>query len=263
MKMRILPFVLLIASVVSLHSCKKDNNNNNNNADGTARVSMRLTDGPAEYDHVYIDIQQVVVTMEGSSAVTVAPIRPGIYDILDFANGVDTLLMEATVPVGKVSQIRLVLGNNNTVVIDGTSYPLGTPSAQESGLKLNLKETLVANGAYTFWLDFDAGKSIVQTGNGAYKLKPVIRAYSALTNGRIKGYVMPLNAMATVYAINGIDTLSAIPDVNGFFMFSGLTEANYTILVEPGILGLQAYTQTNVAVTYGTEVNLNTITLMP
>lgn len=262
MKKLLLPAVLLCATVFSFQSCKKDKNDTPNGS-GTAKVSMRLTDGPAAYDHVYVDIQQVVVTMEGSAAVTVVPIRPGIYDLLDFSNGVDTLLAEATVPAGKVSQIRLVLGDNNSVVVDGTSYPMSTPSAQESGLKLNLKETLEAGAAYTFWIDFDAGKSIVQTGNGGYKLKPVIRAYSALTNGKIKGYVFPLNAMATVYAIQGNDTLSAIPGPNGFFMFGGMAEGTYTIWVEPGILGLQAYTMTNVQVTYGVETDLGNITLVP
>lgn len=261
MKKLFLPVVLLCAAIFSFQSCKKDDDNPNNS--GTAKVSMRLTDGPANYDHVYIDIQQVVVTMEGSAAVTVVPIRPGIYDLLDFSNGADTLLAEANVPAGKVSQIRLVLGENNSVVVDGTSYPMSTPSAQESGLKLNLKETLEAGGSYTFWLDFDAGKSIVQTGNGGYKLKPVIRAYSALTNGQIKGYVLPLNAMATVYAIQGTDTLSAIPGPNGFFMFGGMAEGTYTIWIEPGILGLQAYTATNVQVSYGVVTDLGTITLIP
>lgn len=261
-KILLLP-VLLCAAIFTMQSCKKDKDNDVDTKGGTATVSMRLTDAPGVYDHVYIDIQQVVITMEGSSAVTVAPIRPGIYDILQFSNGIDTLLMETTVPTGKVSQIRLVLGPNNSVVVDGTTHAMSTPSAQESGLKLNLKETLVAGGVYTFWLEFDASKSIVQTGNGGYKLKPVIRAYSALTDGRIKGYVMPLNAFATVYAINGTDTLSAIPDATGFFMFGGMTEATYTIWVQPGILGLQPYTTGNVQVTYGAETNLGTITLLP
>ncbi|MBL7717602.1 MAG: DUF4382 domain-containing protein [Flavipsychrobacter sp.] len=260
---KILAPVLFCCMLLATQACKKDKNEDVNTTGGTAKVAMRLTDGPGDYDHVYVDIQQVVITMEGSSAVTVAPIRPGVYDLLEFSNGIDTLLMETTVPAGKVSQIRLVLGSNNSVVINGASYDLGTPSAQESGLKLNLKETLVANGSYTFWLDFDAGKSIVQTGNGAYKLKPVIRAYSELTNGRVKGYIMPLQAMATVYAIVGNDTLSAIPDANGFFMFGGLAEGMYTLWVEPGILGLQPYTMTNVQVSYGVETNVGVITLLP
>ncbi|XZF15670.1 DUF4382 domain-containing protein [Chitinophagaceae bacterium MMS25-I14] len=244
-----------------LFSCKKDSSNSDSK---NAQVAFHLTDGPGIYDHVYIDIQQVEVTMTGSSAVTLAPIRPGVYDILSFRNGLDTLLMRATLPTGTVGQIRLVLGPNNSIVVNGTAYALNTPSAQESGLKLNLNQTLSAGGAYDIWIDFDAGKSILQTGNGSYKLKPVIRAYSSATNGQIKGYVLPLNALAIVYATNGTDTLSAIPDpIDGFFVISGMAAGSYQLWITPGLLTLQPYTQANITVTYGTEINLGTITLHP
>lgn len=253
---------MLLLMVLGFGACKKDNNPTNSN--GSATVNMHLTDGPSVYDHVYLDIQQVEVTMESGSAVTLTPVRAGIYDIMQFRNGLDTLLVRATLPAGTIQQIRLILGDNNSVVVNGNSYPMNTPSAQESGVKLNLHQTFVANGSYDLWIDFDAGKSIVETGNGGYKLKPVIRAYSASTNGRIKGYVLPLNAEATVYAINGNDTLSAIPDaVDGFFVINGLAEGSYTLWIDPGIIGLQAYTQVNVQVSYSTEVNVGTITLVP
>lgn len=262
MKIKILGMLLLLGSLTGLDACKKSNTDNNGSSN--AAVNMHLTDDPSVYDHVYLDIQQVEVTMSGSAAVTLAPVRAGIYDIMQFRNGLDTLLLRASLPAGTIQQVRLVLGNNNSVVVNGNSYALSTPSAQESGVKLNLNQTFVANGAYDIWIDFDAGKSIVQTGNGAYKLKPVIRAYSATTNGKIKGYILPLNAMATVYAINGTDTISAIPNAgDGFFAINGAVAGTYTLWVSPGLLGLQAYLQTNVQVTYGTEVNLGTITLVP
>lgn len=258
---------LLALTALSFTSCSKsdsNSNNNTNNNTSTAKVNMRLTDDPANYDHVYIDIQKVEVTMQGSSAVTLAPIRPGIYDLLKFRNGTDTLLLTANLPVGNVEQIRLILGNNNSVVTGGQTYALTTPSGQTSGLKLNLNQTFAANGAYDIWIDFDAAKSIVKTGNGKYMLKPVIRAYSALTNGRIKGYVLPLNALATVYAINGTDTFAAIPAAtDGFFYFNGLPAATYQVWVDAGVLTLQDAFINNVQVTYGTESNLGTITLVP
>lgn len=254
---------MIFVAVFSLYSCKKDNNSNPP-ASKTAQVSMHLTDGPADYDHVYLDIQQVDVTMAGSSAVTLNVVRPGIYDILRFRNGLDTLLLRATLPAGDISQIRLILGNNNTVVVDGVSHPLNTPSAQESGVKLNLKQTFVAGDSYDVWIDFDAAKSILKTGSGSYKLKPVIRAYGSLTLGKIKGYVLPLNAFATVYAINGTDTLSAIPSsADGFFAINGLSAANYKIWVDPGVTLFQPYVQSDVTVVYGVETNIGTITLLP
>lgn len=44
---------------------------------------------------------------------------------------------------------------------------------------------------YKLWLDFDAGRSVVEIGNGNYILKPVIRIYSEATSGAIKGSVLP------------------------------------------------------------------------
>lgn len=257
--MKKLPLLLALACLFMLGACSKTDEN------GTAQVTVRLTDGPAAYDHVYIDIQKVEVTMEGSSAVNIAPVRPGIYDILDFRNGLDTLLFRANLPAGKVGQIRLILGTNNSVVANGVSYPLNTPSAQESGLKLNLHESFEANGAYTIWIDFDAAKSIVVTGNGSYKLKPVIRAYSETTNGQIKGYVLPLTAGATVYAASGTDTLSAIPaSADGYFKISGIPAGTYKVWVNPAAGStLLPFAKTGIQVVYGTQVDLGTITLVP
>ncbi|MFI5196833.1 MAG: hypothetical protein ACHQD8_07065, partial [Chitinophagales bacterium] len=77
-------------------------------------------------------------------------------------------------------------------------------------------------------------------------------------------YVVPLTAMATVYAINGTDTASAIPgSADGFFVINGLSATTYIVLVNPGIITLQPYSQSNVQVVYGVVTNLGTITLHP
>ncbi|PUZ21709.1 carbohydrate-binding protein [Chitinophaga parva] len=257
--MKKISLLLILPAILIFAACKKDNKS------GTAAVTMRLTDAPAAYDHVFIDIQRVEVTMEGSSTTTITPVHPGVYDLLSLKNGLDTLLAQTTLPAATIGQIRLVLGSNNSLVVNGTSYPLNTPSAQESGLKLNFHQSLSADSAYTIWIDFDAAKSIVQTGNGGYKLKPVIRAYSAITNGQIKGYVLPLAAGAIVYAAAGTDTLSAIPNTtDGFFRISGLATGTYKVWITPAMgTGLQPYTNANVSVSYGIQTDLGTITLLP
>ncbi len=245
-------FALLLASTTFV-ACDKDDDGTPST--GNAKVNMHLTDGPADYDAIYLDIQEVEIKMGDNSPATFVPFRPGLYDILRFRNGLDTLLLTATVPVGTVSQIRLILGNNNSIVVDGVSHPLQTPSGQTSGVKLNLHETFVAGGAYDIWLDFDASKSILQTGNGDYKLKPVIRAFSSLTNGIIEGVVIPLAALPVVYAINGVDTFAAIPDPNhANFQIRGLPSGTYNVLIDAEN---PAYTDlwiNNVNVTYG-QVN--------
>jgi uncharacterized membrane protein len=248
---------MVLLTFGGLFSCKKSSTTNNA---ATAQMSMKLTDDPANYDAVYIDIQQIGITMTGKSELMLTPARRGIYSLLTFKNGMDTLLLTTSIPVGTIEQIRMVLGSNNSVVVGGVSYPLSTPSAQESGLKLNFNTTITANESYTIWTDFDAGKSIVKTGNGNYKLKPVIRAYSALTNGKIEGHVLPSVALATVYAINGTDTASAIPGADGYFVISGLATGAYQLVVSPAVTTYVSYSA-SVNVNYGTITDVGVITL--
>lgn len=260
---RLLALSGLLLGGLCFSNCKKSDDSGNTNSSGNAQMTVRLTDAPASYDALWLDIQNVEVISETGVSTTLAPARPGLYNLLDLRNGIDTLLTTAPVPAGTISQIRLLLGPNNSIVVNGNSYALNTPSAQESGLKLNLHETLEAGGSYTFWLDFDAAKSIIQTGNGQYKLKPVIRAYTALTNGRISGYVLPLASLTTVYAINATDTFSAIPSSNGYFQISGLPAGSYQVYYDAGAVGFTDVTLNNVQVSYGVNTDLGVRTMVP
>lgn len=222
----LLKSLLLAVLVIGLAACDKDDKDG-----GKAQVSMRLTDGPADYDAVWLDVQEIEVKI-GDNWTDMPLLYPGQYDILRFRNGNDTLLGVTWLPTGHLQEIRLVLGNNNSVVIDGTTYPLTTPSAHTSGYKIKIDETLDAGASYEVWIDFDAARSIHQTGNGKYMLKPVTRAYTRLTNGRIKGYVLPPAANATVHAIQATDTFSAIPAIDGYFLISGLPAGTYQVWID-------------------------------
>lgn len=231
------------------------------NSGGTAEVSLRLTDAPAAFDGLLLDIQGIEFHTDEAGWVSVDPVVPGVYDILDYRNGADTLLARTTLPVGRLSQVRFLLGENNAIIVDGVELPLDVPSGQESGLKFNVQAELAPNGSYEFWTDFDAAQSIVETGNGDYKLKPVIRVFTQLTNGQIKGTVQPMEANPIVYAIHETDTVSAIPAADGFFLLQGLPEGSYTLRIEPDeASGLPVYERT-VPVAFGIIADLQTINL--
>lgn len=248
--------VLLMLSLLGIYSCSKDN-------EGQAKVSVMLTDGPGIYDAVYVDIQRIEFNVNNEWH-TLNPVTPGVYNLLDLSNGIDTLMGNILLPAGQINQIRLVLGSQNSVVVDGISYEMKTPSGQQSGLKLNLNTTLEAGKSYKIWLDFDAGKSIVNTGSGKYILKPVIRAYSDLTNGRIQGNVLPLVANPVVYAINGTDTFAAIPDAAGNFLISGLPQGSYTVWFDAdNNTSFNDVTLSNVSVSFGNITVLSPVVLVP
>lgn len=177
------------------------------NNDQTATLKVKLTDAPGDYEEVNIDIQGIEINSnEGNSGwVSLDVPKKGVYNILELSGGLDTLLAQQELPAGRVSQIRLLLGSDNSIKVNGETKPLSTPSAQQSGLKLNLQQELLEGVVYTITLDFDAARSIVRRGNGTYSLKPIIRALKEATSGAIKGTVSPLDASPAVYAISGTD----------------------------------------------------------
>jgi hypothetical protein len=66
------------------------------------------------------------------------------------------------------------LGNDNSIKIGTVVYPLTIPSGSESGLKIKVNKKLHAS-IDSLLIDFDAALSIMLTGNGEYKLKPVLK----------------------------------------------------------------------------------------
>ncbi len=143
---------------------------------GDAQLRIYLTDGPGDYQQVNIDLLEVNIKTKGSQGWVALNTNQGIYDLLQYQAGDDTLIVNDTLPPGEIQELRLVLGPNNTVMVDSVLYPLSTPSAQQSGLKIKLQQLMVSDSLSQVTLDFDAEKSIVETGNGQFILKPVIKA---------------------------------------------------------------------------------------
>lgn len=150
-----------------------------------SKMRINLTDAPANYESVFIDLQKVMVHYEGRSDGKWVELKsnPGIYDLLTLRNNVSVVISDDEhVPVGKISQIRLILGPNNSVVADGKTYGLTIPSSEESGLKINVHETLKRNDLIIITLDFDAAASVNLNGNGEYIMKPVIKVKEIINN---------------------------------------------------------------------------------
>ncbi len=149
-------------------------------------------------------------------------------------NGKDVLIASDDFPVGKISQLRLILGDNNSVTTqDGQTVMMKTPSAQTSGLKLKINATLQAGITYKLLLDFDASRSIVKTGNGRFNLKPVIRAIAEAQSGVIKGTVSPAESLPAVWAISNTDSIGTYADANSNFLIKGVPAGSYRVSFAP------------------------------
>lgn len=154
----------------------------------TGTLTVRMKDAPIEFDSVNVEVMQVMVhvsnTGQGTSGWVELPTNAGIYNLLDLQNDITAVLVNNNIlPVGEIQQMRLILGANNSVVVDGVNFPLETSSQMNTGLKFNVNALINPGDAVEVLIDFDAEQSIVIQGNGtSFQLKPVIKVAGVFYN---------------------------------------------------------------------------------
>jgi hypothetical protein len=281
MKLSNLFLVAMIFVTLSFVSC----DNNDSNGENTSSIQLKLVDAEGEYEKVLVNIIDVQynrndddigwTSFEGFTLPNTDDPLDRV-DLTELVAGNTLVLTNEDIESGMLNQIRLVLGEDNAIVLDGETaeIPLSTPSAMQSGLKLHLDTTLEPGFSYTFILDWDVQKSIVSAGtSGNYNLKPVIRVIAEVNSGTILGRVaddtetetvlMPVEN-ATVYVFNETDIAFLTPIAStytnneGEFVLQGLPEGNYLLKIEKTDYTLFT-TIVPIEVTKGQETNVGTI----
>ena len=187
-------------------------------------VEVSLTDGPGEYDHVYITVRGIWFHTEAEAGPATRgwfrfPLsEPITVDLLSLSNGVvgSPVWKDLKLPAGTYRQIRLVLAPsdpsllhpltaeavkngmscNNEVVIGETHYSLRVPDAR-NGIMLNGDFRINPAGKLKLAIDFDAGHDIVdvvRNGSTEYILKPRLAYFDLDNAGAIIGSIDPVSA---------------------------------------------------------------------
>jgi hypothetical protein len=247
--LRALSWIGVAALAAVLAACGGGGSGGAASGDGSLRVA--LTDAPScGYDHVWVSIEKVRVHQSttasdadaGWSDLTLA--SPRRVDLLSLTNGVLEELGTMPLAAGSYSQVRLVLSTNgaNGAATDanavqptgGAVTPLTTPSAQQSGLKLQAHFDVAAGQLSDIVLDFDACKSVVRAGNsGQFILKPVIAVVPRAVTA-IQGFVATsLNLNSTTVSVqqNGTTVRATAPASSGQFTIPFLSTGTYTLVV--------------------------------
>ncbi|HET6923703.1 MAG TPA: DUF4382 domain-containing protein [Anaeromyxobacteraceae bacterium] len=159
---------------------------------GMGTIDVRLVDGPITgYKQINVDIQKVEIAGEGGWVTLGEPRQT--YDLLALTGGVSATLVDGqTIRAGHYTQMRLVLGEGNTIMLaDGTVVDLTVPSGLRSGIKLLVNFDVAAGTTRDVVIDFVAAHSVqvVRTGHStAYLLRPTIHVVTDfLATGSISG----------------------------------------------------------------------------
>lgn len=270
----------------------------------TGTLKLAITDMPSDnYASVVVSVKEIRVVPAGKE--DAADNDPGLPVVARFTTAkvidvmqlrfVQMALGEVVLPAGNYNQIRLILEANPngqgqqplnylTLTTDPTTkIPLTTPSAQQSGLKINGPITVKPGIITAVMIDFDPNTAIVARGNGAYNLKPtgirIVHMTDMLTQfGSITGTVSSTLkdwSSATVSvkrrgAINDSDPIAAGSVFSTYT--SGAWRAPFAAFVPPSSTvsyktfiaanGFRIYSSPAVSVTQGQATDLGTISLI-
>lgn len=277
---------LILSLTFFLTACQKDSGADN--ISSPRQLSVYLTDDPCNYDSVFVDIKFVEVKIDTSKEHMnddhhgdsdddkdddnkhndsygrwdTLKINPGVYNIMKLRNGIDTLLGNANIPTGSIRKIRITLGTNNRVVVNGVSKPLNLLAGADKYVyvKVHKEDEDDDNNMHTsLWLDFNVCESIKMI-NGQYYLKPVLKPFGKKNYGEINGKVLPNAARALVTTTSGSNTATAIPENDGKYKIRGLKPGTYSINFK-GSGGYNDTTINNIQVQKNKETEIATVTL--
>jgi hypothetical protein len=265
------------------------------------------------FEHVYVTVSDVKAHTNANAGdndlgfVDLTPnlsMQPQQIDLLGQATNqcfLATLGATTQLQPGNYQQIRVILTTNdpgtvgkelpnnlcsngaaNCVVLnDGSVHTLNLSSETKTGIKIQSGQ--IANGGFNVAagttkdldIDFNTCVSIVEQGNGQFRLKPVLHAGEvSTTSTSINGTVVDSttgNAISGLVTIaleqkdaNGVDRvfMNTLADVSGSFVFCPLPAGTYDV----AIVG-QSYAGTTYAATIITGVSagssLSTVQLHP
>lgn len=229
---------------------------------GTGTVSVGLTDSSTgRYKAVYVTIDEVQVNKnDGSSNAnsgweTVATPKK-TYNLLKLVNGLTEVLGEEELEAGIYHQIRMIIGKNaesenningephpsaNYVVLTDDSYvELKIPSGYQTGVKL-VHNFEVEEGSFVeLVLDFEACRSVVETGSDKYILKPTIKVIETENKSDVHGEVTEFGADPALPVTGALVSAQISDGFSASVVRSTLTsdiegvEGQYSLLLSPG-----------------------------
>lgn len=176
----IIATVVVIAGlmIVMFSSCKDDNQIDN------GKITVRMTDAPAELTAVNVDITDVLVRYDdhskGDDGWMMLNTKKGVYNLLDFQNGVTIDLASGDMPEGRIEGMLVKIGTNNTIGVDGTIIPVEIEPGFESTVYLRLNNSLTAENDMVITIDFDAEKSVKLQEFESFTLQPYITVQSVV-----------------------------------------------------------------------------------
>ena len=160
------------AAVLLITSCKKDDM-------GSMTVQVVDSGTDSGYDEVIIDVRRVEVKFANANTNNefgkyFLDAHAGEFDLAAARDsGSIEIANKKRMPIGALTEMRIVVGDENFIRVNGVKHNLIITNNPNSGLTFPLDMGVFAGQEAEIILNIDLAGSVVQTG-GNYTLNPLI-----------------------------------------------------------------------------------------
>lgn len=156
--------------------------------ENSSLVTVKLQGTRSAYSQVNLEVLAVQFRVledetDPNAWVTLNTVNTGVHDLTNsIDNQVITLVDFEEVPSEFIYNIKLVLGDNNTVVKNGVVYDLDIAPEHENASVNILGKELISNKLYDFVIEFNLDDSIELSSEGNANLNPQMNTLMRLFN---------------------------------------------------------------------------------
>ncbi len=127
-------------------------------------------------NHVFLEIREVEVYSDDAGWISL-PTQICLPDLFYLEGSpVKILVDNAAISVDHLSELKLVLGTHNAIMVGDSLLPLGISDEQQSGFRIKIDVYQECYHEMIIVLRLDPHHSIVEQIDGTYVLKPLILA---------------------------------------------------------------------------------------
>lgn len=189
--------LLALAALVLVGALACDDSGSTGPADGTASVTLLLTDAPGDLAEAWVDVREVYLqggVARGRTVLFEGPTGP--MDLTTLADDFQALAADVDVPAGHYGQLRVVIDGAAVVTESGEVFAtdgfvppgggeadgaLVCPSCDTAGFKVVLqgRELDLVDDIETLIVDFDVDESFVRPAgmSGRWTLRPTLKLF--------------------------------------------------------------------------------------
>lgn len=203
-------------------------------------ITIKLTDSPANYAALYVEVLEVALYGEEQGWITVSN-QSQYINVLALTNGTELELAQIFASEDIYTRMMIRFGHQNNIYFYGDridenrvetiSKTLGWKGNHD--IYIPIYQEIPGDNASEIILDFNVAESINKEGND-YTLAPVVKVMENKSTG-ISGHIGG-GSMVLIEVKNKNYSYSAFADMNGNFLIRGMEPGMYELEITPDFI---------------------------